>query len=183
MKIAVRIAAALLVFVFATLTYPGALAVSMLARISPPPTVHTRAPASVMPWLHVEHPDGRLPYIADDRGRLVLLHGAVPADLLDFGLTKTWSAPPYAIDPAAYSGGQCPAIVDHTHYPPLCQSDLVQMAALGFNSLRLPLSWSLLEPERGHFSQTYLDRIAQVVEWARALGIYVIELRRTYSSS
>jgi endoglycosylceramidase len=48
------------------------------------------------------------------------------------------------------------------------------MAALGFNSLRLPLSWSLLEPERGHFSQTYLDRVAQVVEWARALGIYVI---------
>jgi hypothetical protein len=174
MKTGGRIAAGLLVFVFAAFTYPGALAVSMLARIAPPPTASQPAPAGVMPWLHVEHPEGRLPYIADDRGRLVLLHGAVPADLLDFGPSKTWFAAPYPIDPAAYSGGQCPAIVDHTHYPPLCQSDLTQMAALGFNSLRLPLSWSLLEPERGHFSQTYLDRVAQVVEWARALGIYVI---------
>ena len=174
MRTGARIAAALLVFVFAAFTYPGALAVSMLARIASPPTAPSAAPAGVMPWLHVAHPENRLAYIADDRGRLVLLHGAVPADLLDFGPSKTWSAPPYPIDPAAYSGGQCPAIVDRTHYPPLCQSDLAQMAALGFNSLRLPLSWSLLEPERGHFSQTYLDRVAQVVDWARALGIYVI---------
>jgi hypothetical protein len=48
------------------------------------------------------------------------------------------------------------------------------MAALGFNSLRLPLSWSLLEPARGQFSQTYIDRLAQVVDWARALGMHVI---------
>ncbi|HEV2014061.1 MAG TPA: cellulase family glycosylhydrolase, partial [Candidatus Dormibacteraeota bacterium] len=53
-------------------------------------------------------------------------------------------------------------------------SDLAQMAAFGFNSLRLPLSWSLLEPQRGRFSQTYVDRAAQVVDWARELGIYVI---------
>ena len=98
------IAAALLVFVFAAFTYPGALAVSMLARIAPPPTASQPAPAGVMPWLHVEHPEGRLPYIADDRGRLVLLHGAVPADVLDFGPSKTWFAAPYPIDPAAYSG-------------------------------------------------------------------------------
>jgi endoglycosylceramidase len=174
MKTARRIATGLLVFLFAAFTYPGALAVSMLARAAPPPTAPSPAPAGVMPWLHVERPEGRLPYIADDRGRLVLLHGAVPADLLDFGPSKKWFAPPYPIDPSAYSGGQCPAIVDNSHYPPLCQSDLAQMASLGFNSLRLPLSWSLLEPERGHFSQTYLDRVAQVVEWARALGIDVI---------
>lgn len=174
MKTAARIAAALVVLAFAAFTYPGALAASMLARIAPPPTVPTPGPAGAMPWLHVEHPEGRMPYIADDRRRLVLLHGAVPADLLDFGPSNKWSAAPYPIDPAAYSGGRCPAIVDHSHYPPLCQSDLEQMAALGFNSLRLPLSWSLLEPERGHFSQTYLDRVAQVVDWARALGIYVI---------
>jgi len=48
------------------------------------------------------------------------------------------------------------------------------MAALGFNSLRLPLSWSLLEPKRGEFSQTYVDRAAQVVDWAKTLGMYVI---------
>ena len=43
------------------------------------------------------------------------------------------------------------------------------MAALGFNSVRLPLSWSLLEPQRGRFNQTYVDRVAQVVGWAREL--------------
>ena len=169
------IGTALIVVVMAALTYPGALITSMIAWLTPPPPIASSpAPAGVLPWLHVAHPDGGQAYIADDRGRIVLFHGAVPAALLDFGSSKNWSAPAYPIDAAAYAGGQCPAIAAHSHYPPLCQSDIEQMAAMGFNSLRLPLSWSLLEPERGHFSQTYLDRLAQVVEWARALGIYVI---------
>jgi endoglycosylceramidase len=168
------IAAALVVFVVAAATYPGALVTAMIARLTPPPISSSPAPAGVLPWLHVAHPDGGQAFIADDRGRMVLFHGAVPADLLDFGSSKNWSALAYPIDPAAYAGGQCPAIVSASHYPPLCQSDIEQMAALGFNSLRLPLSWSLLEPERGHFSQVYLDRAAQVVDWAKALGLYVI---------
>jgi endoglycosylceramidase len=168
------VAAALLVFVVAALTYPGALVISIIVRLTPAPIPSSPAPAGVLPWLHVAHPDGGQAYIADDLGRIVLFHGAVPADLLDFGSSKVWSAPPYPIDPAAYAGGQCPAIVGHSHYPPLCQSDIEQMAALGFNSLRLPLSWSLLEPERGQFSQVYLERVAQVVGWAKALGMYVI---------
>ena len=167
-------AAALLVFVVAALTYPGALVTSMVTRLTPPSIPSSPAPAGVLPWLHIEHPEGGQAYIADDRGRIVLFHGAVPADLLDFGTGKDWYAPAYPIDPAAYAGGQCPAIAAQTHYPPLCQSDIEQMAALGFNSLRLPLSWSLLEPKRGEFSQTYVDRAAQVVDWAKALGIYVI---------
>ena len=174
MRRAARVATVLLVLVIAAFTYPGALVVSMIVRLTPPPTASLPAPAGVLPWLHIAHPTGGQPYIADDRGRLVLFHGAVPADLLDFGTSKDWSAPAYPVDPAAYAGGQCPAIVSASHYPPLCQSDIEQMAALGFNSLRLPLSWSLLEPERGHFSQTYVDRAAQVVDWAKALGIHVI---------
>jgi endoglycosylceramidase len=171
-----RIAAALLVLVVAAFTYPGALLVSMIVRLTPPPTVSSPAPAGLLPWLHVEHPQSGQPYIADSLGRLVLLHGAVPADLLDFGYSDPFraNAPPvYPIDPGAYADGRCPDIVA-SHYPPLCRSDIAQMAALGFNSLRLPLSWSLLEPERGRFSQAYLDRAAQVVDWAKALGIHVI---------
>ena len=167
------IAAALLVLAVAALTYPGALVTSMIARLTPPPTPSSPTPEGVLPWLNVAHPDGGQPYIADDRGRMVLFHGAVPADLLDFGTSKNWSAA-YPIDPAAYAGAQCPPIVSHSHYPPLCQSDIEEMAALGFNSLRLPLSWSLLEPKRGEFSQTYVDRAAQVVDWAKTLGMYVI---------
>jgi hypothetical protein len=48
------------------------------------------------------------------------------------------------------------------------------MHALGFDVLRLALSWSLLEPRPGRYDQRYLDRVAQVVDWARAEGIYVI---------
>ncbi len=175
MKIPGRLAAGLLVLLVAASTYPGAVAVSMVVRFTPAPTVSSPAPPGDLPWLHVEHPQSGRAYIADNLGRLVVLHGAVPADLLDFGSgdkSRPDSPPVYPIDPAAYTD-RCPDIVA-SHYPPLCQSDLAQMAALGFNSLRLPLSWSLLEPERGRFSQTYLDRAAQVVDWARALGLHVI---------
>lgn len=173
MKRIARVAAVLLVIGVAAFTYPGAVAVSMVTRLTPAPPSPPGSPG-VMSWLHVEHPAGDRPYIADDRKRMVLFHGAVPADLLDFGNSARPDAPPvYPIDPAAYEGGRCPDIVANA-YPPLCQSDLAQMAAFGFNSLRLPLSWSLLEPERGHFNQAYVDRAAQVVDWARALGIYVI---------
>jgi endoglycosylceramidase len=48
------------------------------------------------------------------------------------------------------------------------------MSGFGFNSVRLPLSWSQLEPERGRINQMYVDRIAQVVDWARGQGMYVI---------
>jgi endoglycosylceramidase len=179
LKLAPRVPAlvvGLLVPLIAAVTYPGAVAVSMVVRLIPPPTVSLPGPPGVLPWLHVEHPAQGRPYIADEQNRMVLLHGAVPADLLDFGSSDKSrpDAPPvYPIDPAAYQEGRCPDIVA-SHYPPLCESDLAQMAALGFNSLRLPLSWSLLEPERGQFSQTYVDRAAQVVDWARALGIHVI---------
>jgi hypothetical protein len=173
MKRIARVAAVLLVIGVAAFTYPGAVAVSMVTRLTPAPP-SPPGPPGVMSWLHVEHPTGDRPYIADDQKRMVLFHGAVPADLLDFGNSARPDAPPvYPIDPAAYEGGRCPDIVANA-YPPLCQSDLAQMAAFGFNSLRLPLSWSLLEPERGRFNQTYVDRAAQVVDWARALGIYVI---------
>jgi endoglycosylceramidase len=166
-----------LVLVFAVLTYPGAIAVSMIVHLTPAPGAFSPAPAGTVPWLHVAHPSGGRPYIADDQGRMVLLHGAIPAGLLDFWSgtdPKNLYPPPfYPIDPAAYANG-CPDNSPVYHYPPLCKSDLSDMAVLGFNSIRLPLSWSLLEPQRGKFSQTYVDRVAQVVDWARALGLYVI---------
>ncbi len=157
------------VLAFAPFTYPGAAVVSLATRVAP--FSDTSAQPGDLPWLHVAHPAGAMPYIADDRDRLVLLHGVTPASLLDFG---PGVIPPYPIDPSAYENGACPANTGSSRYPPLCQSDLVRMAALGFNSMRLPISWSLLEPRRGQFNQTYLERIAQIVDWARALRMYVI---------
>jgi hypothetical protein len=163
----------LVVLVLAVFTYPGAIAVSMVVSLTPAPVVSTSSGSPA--WLHVAHPPGGLPFIADDQGRMVLLHGAIPASLLDFGSNAHPDGPPiYPIDAAAYANGQCPANSTLSRYPPLCQADIENMAALGFNSVRLPISWSLLEPERGQFSQSYLDRIAQVVDWARAAGLYVI---------
>lgn len=167
---------ALLIVLVAALTYPGAVATSMVVALTPPPAA-ARPPAGGLPWLHVEHPANALPYIADDRGRMVLLHGATPQGLIDFyssaDPTLTSPKPFYPIDPAAYNG-TCPANSRDMPTPPLCETDVIEMASFGFNSLRLPLSWSLIEPERGKFNQTYLNRIAQVVGWARDAGMYVI---------
>ena len=62
-------------------------------------------PAGALPWLHVEHPAHGLPYIADDRRRMVLLHGAIPAGLIDFWTGTARSQPDtqpfYPIDLAA----------------------------------------------------------------------------------
>jgi endoglycosylceramidase len=171
-----RVVIVVVILLVASATYPGAVGVSMAVRLTPPPVAASAATQGQLPWLHVEHRQGMAPYIADDQGRLVLLHGAVPASLLEFGRDagSLPSAPPvYPIDPSAYEGS-CPETSAASRYPPLCQHDLIQMAALGFNSMRLPLSWSLLEPNRDGFSEVYLARIAQVVDWARALGIYVI---------
>jgi len=171
-----RAAATLFVVLFAAVTYPGAVLVSMIVRLTPPPA-SSAGPQGALPWLHVAHPKDGTPYIADEQGRMVLLHGAIPGGLIDF-----WSktdplradTPPfYPIDPESYAGG-CPANSDRIVVPPLCRVDLARMASLGFNSLRLALSWSLLEPERGEFNETYIDRVAQVVDWARDLGMYVI---------
>jgi endoglycosylceramidase len=178
MRRAARVAAALLVLVVAAFTYPGALVTSMVVGMTHPP-VPAPAPAGALPWLHVEHPQGGQPYIADDRKRMVLLHGAIPQGLIDFysSADPSRANPPpfYPIDPAAYDGGRCPEnSVLYMPTPPLCQSDIAQMAGFGFNSLRLPLSWSLLEPERGRINQLYVDRVAQVVGWARSVGMHVI---------
>ena len=171
-----RAVAAIVVFVVATFTYPGAIAVSLMIGVTPAPRASEPTPG-LLPWLHVEHPDGGMPFIADDRGRMVLLHGAIAQGLIDFysnaDLSRTDPPPFYPIDPASYDG-RCPENSLAMPAPPLCEQDLAHMASFGFNSLRLPLSWSLLEPERGKFSQLYLNRVAQVVRCARAAGMYVI---------
>ena len=174
MRTALRVA---VVAVLALLTYPGAGLAAVAARLKPPP-VAGPAPAGALPWLHVEHPRGQLAYIADPEGRRVILRGVVSGGLVDYwsGDDPASAAPPPAhpVDPAAYAGGACPANAPTVSQPPLCEQDLAQMRALGFTLLRLALSWSLLEPSPGVYDRVYLDRIAEVVGWARAQGVYVI---------
>ena len=176
MRVVARLVAILVVLGLGALTYPGSIAVSMVVALKAAPPIPP-APKGSMPWLHVAHPQGGVPYIADDSGRMVLLHGAIAQGLIDFYsiADRSLAEPPafYPIDPAAYDG-RCPDNSPFMPAPPLCENDIQEMAAFGFNSLRLPISWSLLEPQRGQFNQLYVDRVAQVVGWARAADIYVI---------
>src|SRR5437773_7559065 len=58
--------------------------------------------------------------------------------------------------------------------PVFDDGDAAKMQELGFNLLRLPISWSGLESEAGLFDEDYLARIAAVVDLCRAHGILVL---------
>lgn len=164
--------------VLAAAALPGAWLTDLTTSLRPRLDVSAGDTAQgALPWLHVAHPAGGRPFIADPQGRAVVLRGTVSAGLVDY-----WSgtdpadgdpAPFFPIDPAAYDG-RCPSNSAAVRQPPLCREDLAQMHALGFDVLHLALSWSLLEPHPGAYDRRYLDRIAQVVGWAREEGLYVI---------
>jgi endoglycosylceramidase len=95
---------------------------------------------------------GNDPAIFDAAGRQVLLHGVADNQLGDY----------YQVDP-----GQATVF-------PLRKQDFAQMRRLGFNVVRLALSWSKLEPRRGEISEPYFNLIHRAVEWAKGSGMYVI---------
>jgi endoglycosylceramidase len=95
---------------------------------------------------------GSDPAIFDAAGRQVLLHGVGDNQLGDY----------YQVDPA-----------QATVFP-LGKRDFDLMHRLGFNVVRLALSWSKLEPQRGQISEAYIRRIRDAVEWAKGSGLYVI---------
>lgn len=145
-------------------------------------------------FLHVVTPTtgpDRTPYLADAAGRQVLLHGVAAVGMQDVAYPDANGGPAlFPVRPSAYDG-RCPKASPLIPQPPLCEvqasrpafaqstapasgDDFAQMRALGFDVVRLVLNWSQLEPRPGTYSATYLDRVAQVVGWARQQGIYVI---------
>lgn len=50
---------------------------------------------------------------------------------------------------------------------------LAHYAKRGFNLVRLGIFWDGVEPEPGVYDDTYLDRVAQVVQAAKTYGMYV----------
>jgi Cellulase (glycosyl hydrolase family 5) len=96
---------------------------------------------------------GSPPVIGDSDGRQVLLRGVNVNQLVDYGQ-------PDKSKPTVR---------------PLSAADYAQMASqYGFDVQRLNLSWSQLEPARGQFSQAYIARVRQAVDWAAAHGIYTV---------
>jgi endoglycosylceramidase len=154
------------------------------------------SPAGPVPltFLHVATPTTGpdvTSYLADAAGRQVLLHGAAAVGMEDVAYPGANGGPAiFPVAPSAYTG-RCPKASALIPQPPLCEiqasqaafaqstapgsgDDFAQMRALGFNVVRLVLNWSQLEPSSGRYSTTYLNRVAQVVGWARQQGIYVI---------
>jgi endoglycosylceramidase len=125
-------------------------------------------------FLHVGPVGGpaALPQIVDSGGRAVLLKGVNADGLVDY--YRPDLKPPYPTNPGSYSGGACPPDDPTVEGVDICQYDFSQLGALGYDVIRLNISWSLLEPTPGTIDQTYLDRIEQVVAWARGQGIYVV---------
>ena len=70
------------------------------------------------------------------------------------------------------------ALVEYPSYyqetVPLKKADFGEMAALGFTFLRLPISWSRLEPQPGQYSSAYVSRIRTVVRRAESAGLDVL---------
>lgn len=58
--------------------------------------------------------------------------------------------------------------------PPFGDDDAARMASLGFNLLRLPLSWSAFEPQPDGYSPQFLDTLMHVVAACRDHSIYVL---------
>ena len=95
---------------------------------------------------------GERPVLATDDGREVLLRGINVQQLGDY----------FQADPA-----------QPTTFP-LTRADFAGIRRLGFSVVRLTMSWSALQPERGAFDAAYVARIREAVGWAEAEGLYVV---------
>ena len=137
------------------------------------------APAVVVPqlrFLRVGSPGGPagLTQIVDPAGREVLLRGVNLTGLRDDYVANGSLQPPYPETPSAYLNGQCPGWDEGVYMAPVCKTDAGQLAGFGYDEVRLPVSWSQLELLPGQVNGSYLDRIAQVVDWLKAYGIYTV---------
>jgi endoglycosylceramidase len=120
------------------------LVVSMLATLV---AFTGGAAAAELPQLHAGEDQ-----IRDSHNRQVLLRGVNVTALTD----------QFQVDP------------DLPPVTPLRDRDYRKMNDLGFNVIRLAITWSKLEPERGRINRHYIERIRKVVDKAADHGIYTI---------
>jgi endoglycosylceramidase len=58
--------------------------------------------------------------------------------------------------------------------PALTATDCTRMRELGFDLLRLPINWSGIEPTRGSYNESYLQRVDAAIDCAGNAGLYVV---------
>eukprot|EP01137_Pigoraptor_chileana_P025399 Opistho-2@94840 len=56
----------------------------------------------------------------------------------------------------------------------LADSDMDDLAAWGFNVVRLGVLWPAVEPSRGQYNQTYIAEITRIIDGLEKRGIYTI---------
>src|SRR3982074_3514546 len=124
----------------------AAIGTLLLASLPASAAASTGGPSS---FLHVGASGGPagLPQIVDSSGREVLLKGVNADGLVDY--FRTDLAPPYPSAPASYSHRACPPDAQSVEGVDLCEHDFSQLAPLGYNVIRLNISWSLVEPTPG----------------------------------
>lgn len=121
-----------------------------LASVSGVAQAHESKSAAPLLALHATR--GDQPQVLDAHGRQVILRGVNVNSLGDY-----------------YQGNpKLPPVV------PVTDADWARMQSHGFNVVRLLISWSALEPRRGHINRAYLRRIHRAVDEARDHGIATV---------
>jgi endoglycosylceramidase len=103
-----------------------------------------------LPRLHAVR--GERPGVFDEDGRQVVLRGVNLNGLAEYARADP------DVEPTV----------------PVTEQTWDQIAEEGFNAVRLLVSWSRLEPERGEIDDAYVDEVRTAVRHAAERGIYVI---------
>ena len=117
-----------------------------------PPSPGADAGGFRLPALHAEPDPEAGGRIVDAHGRHVLLRGGNVNAYAEY----------WAYDAARF-----------TTYP-FTEADADAIAALGWNAVRLLLSWSRVEPAPGVYDEAYLDSIEQAIALLESRGVYAI---------
>jgi endoglycosylceramidase len=132
------------VLLLAALVVLAAAPVAAAARTRPDPRLG-------LPALHAVPDAAGGGRIVDARGREVLLRGVNVNALADY-----WKGTRFA-----------------TTFP-LGARDPGRMAAIGWDAVRLLVSWSRVEPAPGRYDERYLGRVAAAAAALRDRGLYTI---------
>jgi endoglycosylceramidase len=104
-----------------------------------------------LPFLHAEPDPAAGGRIVDSAGREVLLRGVNVNALAEY-----WKSTDF---PTTF---------------PLTESDVEQMSAIGWNAVRLLVSWSRVEPDPGKYDEDYLSEVDAAVTLFASRDIYSI---------
>ncbi len=110
------------------------------------------APEAALPALSAVPGADEVGRIVDSDGREVLLRGVNVNAHVEY----------WQYDPERF-----------TTYP-FTEEDADLIAAMGWNLVRLLLSWSRVEPDPGFYDEAYLDEVADSVALLRARGVYTL---------